>query len=251
MDATTDMDTANNRRTVIVTPRLILGAGLALFGLLLTLDRLDLVDARYALRFWPVIIIAIGVLQYRNAPGSYRGTRSVNGLIWIVIGSWLLLNSLRLLRVGIWDLFWPLVLIGVGVSLVMQTLRRAESAAAPGVADERLSVFAVLSGGKRTIVGPFNGGEITGFMGGSHIDLRQATIPPGGVARLEVFAVMSGCDLVVPTTWIVSTPAVVLLGGIEDKRLPAIPEATAGPKAAPPQLIVSGFVMMGGVMIKS
>src|SRR6478672_10367710 len=133
------MDTANNRPTVIVTPRLILGAGLALFGLLLTLDRLDLVEARYALRFWPVIIIAIGVLQYRNSSGPLRGTRSVNGLIWIFIGSWLLLNSLRILRVGIWDLFWPLVLIAVGVSLVMQTLRRADAAAnGGGVADERL-----------------------------------------------------------------------------------------------------------------
>src|SRR5690242_3315393 len=108
------MDTANNRPTVLVTPRLVVGLGLALFGLLLTLDRLDLIDARYALRFWPVILIAIGVLRYRNPPGAQR--RSVNGLIWIVIGSWLLLNSLRILRVGIWDLFWPMVLIAVGVS---------------------------------------------------------------------------------------------------------------------------------------
>jgi len=241
------MDTANNRPTVIVTPRLILGAGLALFGLLLTLDRLGLVDARYGLRLWPVIIIAIGVLQYRNQ--AARGGRSVNGLIWIFIGSWLLLNSLRIVRVGFWELFWPLVLIGVGVSLVMQTLRRSDPAA--GADDARLSVFAVLSGGKRTIVGPFRGGEITGFMGGSQIDLRQATIPAGETVRLEVFAVMSGCDLIVPSAWIISTPAIVVLGGIEDKRLPAIPEAGAGPRTAPPQLILSGFVMMGGIIIKS
>src|ERR1700757_4739831 len=110
MGATTEMDTANHRPTVTVTPRLILGAGLALFGLLLTLDRVGLVDARYALRFWPLIIIAIGVMQYRNQ--AARGVRSVNGLIWVFIGSWLLLNSLRVIRVGIWDLFWPLVLIG-------------------------------------------------------------------------------------------------------------------------------------------
>jgi len=245
------MDTANNRPKVIVTPRLVLGMGLALFGLLLTLDRLQLIDASLALRCWPVILIAIGVLQYRNAGGAYRGARSANGLIWIVIGSWLLLNSLRILRVGIWDLFWPLVLIAVGVSLVMQTLRRADATASAGPGDDRLSIFAVLSGGRRTIVGPFRGGEITGFMGGSQIDLRQATIPPGETARLEVFAVMSGCDLIVPSGWIVTTPAVVVLGGIEDKRLPAIPEASAVTRPSPPQLILSGFVMMGGITIKS
>jgi hypothetical protein len=243
------MDTANNRPTVVITPRLVLGAGLALFGLLLTLDRLGLVEARYALRFWPVILIVVGVLQYRNPPAALRGARGVHGLIWIVIGSWLLLNSLRILRVGIWELFWPLVLIAVGVSLVMQTLRRSDPAIAGD--DDRLSVFAVLSGGKRSIVGPFRGGEITGFMGGTHLDLRQATIPAGEAARLEVIAVMSGCDLVVPSNWIVTTPAVVVLGGIEDKRLPAIPEATAAPRPAPPQLILSGFVMMGGISIRS
>jgi Domain of unknown function (DUF5668) len=243
------MDTANHRRTVLATPRLVIGLGLALFGLLLTLDRLGLLDARYALRFWPVILIAVGVLHYRNPPGLQRGGRSINGLIWIVIGSWLLLNSLRILRVGIWDLFWPMVLIAVGVSLVMQTLRRSNPASVSD--EERLSVFAVLSGGKRTIVGPFRGGEITGFMGGSQIDLRQATIPPGETARLEVFAVMSGCDLIVPSSWIVTTPAVVVLGGIEDKRLPAIPEASATSRTPPPQLILSGFIMMGGITIKS
>jgi hypothetical protein len=244
------MDTANNRPRVLVTPRLIVGVGLATFGLVLTLDRLGLVEADILLRFWPVILIAIGVLQYRNAPAPHAGARSVNGVIWIVIGVWLLLNSLRILHVGFWELFWPLVLIVIGVNLVMQTLRRSEAVAA-GVADERLSVFAVLSGGKRTIVGPFRGGEITGFMGGTQIDLRQATIPPGEAVRLEVFAVMSGCDLVVPSSWIVSTPAVVLLGGIEDKRLPALPEASAAPRTPPPQLILSGFLMMGGITIKS
>jgi LiaF transmembrane domain len=243
------MDTANNRPTVHATPRLVIGLGLALFGLLLTLDRLELVDARVALRFWPVILIAIGVLQYRNPPGPHRGARSVNGLIWIVIGSWLLLNSLRILRVGIWDLFWPLVLITVGVSLVMQTLRRSDPTIASG--EDRLSVFAIMSGGKRSIVGPFRGGEITGFMGGTQVDLRQAIIPAGETARLEVFAVMSGCELIVPSSWTVTTPAVVLLGGIEDKRLPPIPEASGAPRTAPPQLILSGFVMMGGIGIKN
>src|SRR5438067_1776410 len=121
------MDTANNQPKVMITPRLVLGVGLAVFGLILTLDRLQLVDAHLVLRFWPVVLIAIGVQQYLNpAAGRHHGARSVNGLILIAIGAWLLLNSLRIVRVGIWDLFWPLVLIVVGVSLVMQTLRRRD-----------------------------------------------------------------------------------------------------------------------------
>jgi hypothetical protein len=87
-------------------------------------------------------------------------------------------------------------------------------------------------------------------MGGSQIDLRQATIPGGDAATLDVLAVMSGCDVVVPGDWIVSTPAVVVMGGIEDKRLPLIQDTGAG-RIAAPRLIITGFIIMGGITIKS
>jgi hypothetical protein len=238
------MDTANNQPKVMITPRLVLGIGLAAFGLILTLDRLHLVDARVALRFWPVLLIAIGVQQYFNpGAGRHQGVRSGNGLIWIVIGGWLLLNSLRIVRVGIWELFWPLVLIVVGVSLVMQTWRRSD---APANVDDRLSIFAVLGGGRRSIAGPFRGGEITAFMGGGQIDLRQATIPDGEAA-INIVAVMGGFEVITPPDWVVSTPIVPVLGGIEDKRLPQLPQAAG---ARPPRLILRGFVMMGGITIR-
>src|SRR4051794_33657430 len=102
------METIDNRSTVRFTPRLILGASLALFGVILMLDRLHVVNADVVLRFWPVILIAIGVQQYLSPPAPSRhGVRSVNGLVLIAIGAWLLLNSLHLVRVAIWDLFWP------------------------------------------------------------------------------------------------------------------------------------------------
>jgi hypothetical protein len=47
-----------------------------------------------------------------------------NGVIVMIIGGWLLLNTLG--SAGrLWELFWPIVLIGIGTMLVMQTLRRA------------------------------------------------------------------------------------------------------------------------------
>ena len=96
----------------------------------------------------------------------------------------------------------------------------------------------MLSGVKRTsTVARFRGGEITLFMGGGHIDLRQATIPRGEEAVLDIFGVMGGCEIAVPESWTIATPIVPVMGGVEDKRLPPLPTAVdacrrPGPAAA-------------------
>ena len=94
----------------------------------------------------------------------------------------------------------------------------------------------MLSGVKRTSLSTrFRGGEVTAFMGGGQIDLRQATIPPGEEAVLEIFIVMGGCEIFVPPSWTVATPIVPIMGGVDDKRLPPLPggvEMAAGRRRA-------------------
>ena len=108
-------------RESLFSPRLILGLGVALFGVILMLDRLDVVDAGSLLRFWPLILIAVGLQQFLNPREHVGGRRvPVSGIIWIAIGGFLLLNSFGLLRVSIWQLFWPAVLIAFGVRLMMR-----------------------------------------------------------------------------------------------------------------------------------
>jgi len=247
-------------RESLFSPRLILGLGVALFGVILMLDRLDVVDAGSLLRFWPLILIAVGLQQFLNPREHVGGRRvPVSGIIWIAIGGFLLLNSFGLLRVSIWQLFWPAVLIAFGVRLMMRPgLRsRRESAATGGIAtgSDIGTVFAVLGGTKRVSAAqPFSGAEVTTFMGGAMIDLRQAILAPGEEAVLDVFTVMGGCDLLIPPHWVVSAPIVAVMGGIDDKRLvsrPSVIEETNRSSAAPPRLVVSGFVMMGGVTIRS
>jgi len=248
-------------RESVFSPRLLLGLGVAIFGVVLMLDRLDLVDAGSVLRFWPLILIAIGLQQFFNPREHVGGRRvPVNGIIWMAIGTLLLLNSFDLLHVSIWRLFWPAVLIALGVRLMMRPgLRTRYASAAPDAGTAASSdigtVFAVLGGTKRVAAPqPFSGAEVTTFMGGAMLDLRQALLSPGAEAVLDVFAVMGGCELLVPPHWVVSAPIVAIMGGVDDKRLVSrrsvIEEATAA-SAAPPRLVVSGFVMMGGVTILS
>ena len=51
----------DNRQSI--TPRLLGGIGLMLFGVVMLIDRAGLMDAGRVLRFWPLVLIAIGVQQ--------------------------------------------------------------------------------------------------------------------------------------------------------------------------------------------
>lgn len=232
-----------------VTPQLVIGVFIVALGVLLMLDRLDVLTiAARLLRFWPVglMVLGVSILARRDdAHGRFWG------FFWIVVGAWLLLNTLGLVRVGIWELFWPIVLILIGVSLIRQTMRRGSGRAQAGATGTGNQV-AVLSESKHIARGgeTFRGAGMTSIMGGCFLDLRQAAMAPGEEAVVDVFAVMGGHEIVVPAAWTVVPEVVSVLAGVEDKRLPALvdPSATSAP---PPRLVVRGFLLMSGLTLKS
>src|SRR5262245_41170360 len=220
-ESTMSMDHNEIERSNLMTPRLIIGLAIALFGVVLVLDRLNLVSADQVLQWWPVVIVAVGGLLFTQ---SRRVGGGVNGVIVMIIGGWLLLNSIGILRVRFWEMFWPMVLVGIGAMLVMQALGRRTRESLAANRDDTLNGFAVMGGVKRISTAErFRGGEITALMGGAQIDLRQAIIPPGEEAALDVFVVMGGGEIWVPPSWTVVTTLVPVMGGIDDKRLPPLP----------------------------
>ena len=80
-------------------------------------------------------------------------------------------------------------------------------------------------------------------MGGCEIDLRQASIEPGTEAVIDVFALWGGIEIKVPDDWTVVTRVTPLMGGVEDK--------TRVPQTTDKRLVVNGFVVMGGVVVKN
>jgi hypothetical protein len=233
-----------------ITPQLIVGVGIMMLGLLLMLDRLDVLGvAARLVRFWPVALIALGASMIVR-----RGDRHGRfwGITWIAVGSWLLLNILGLIRVGIWELFWPAVLILIGVNLIRQTMRRTAAAAENGTSGTG-SLFAILSESKRIARAGevFRGAGMTAFMGGCMLDLRQATIAPGDEAVVDVFGIMSGHEIIVPAGWTVVPDVVPVMAGVEDKRLPIPVDTSMPPAAAPPRLVIRGFLLMAGLTLRS
>ena len=224
---------------VRITSQLVLGIAIAVVGVLFTLDNLHILHAREYLRYWPVALIAIGLVhvsQARTAAGT------VDGAIWILAGAILLGNRLGFIDANIWS-FWPLILVLVGARIVWQTMD-TNRAADRGDASATVSAIAVMGGFERHITShEFRGGEITAFMGGGQLDLRDA-LPAGGQAVINIFAMMGGFEIIVPETWRVVSEVTPFMGGIEDKS-----RSSTNPSA--PCLVLRGFVMMGGVTLKN
>ena len=90
-----------------ITGQLILGLAIAVAGVLFTLDNLHVLDARDFLRYWPIVLVAIGVVHISQA-STPAGT--LGGSIWILVGALLLANRMGFLHTNVWNL-WPLLLV--------------------------------------------------------------------------------------------------------------------------------------------
>jgi cell wall-active antibiotic response 4TMS protein YvqF len=223
-----------------VSGRLIFGLIVMTLGVLWTLDNLGIVESDQVIRWWPVVVIAIGASKL---VGFATRRHLVWGVTFVIAGFLLLAGQLGLSHFGFEDL-WPLILIVLGIQLVTRAFRGPMSTQASADPMARLSTFAVWSGIERKPASQeFQGGDVSAVMGGARIDLRGAKpIPEGAV--LDLFVWWGGVELTIPEHWKVVNETNVLMGGIEDKT-----------KVAPPDgrdvLILRGLVVMGGIELKN
>ena len=221
-----------------IASQLLMGLLVIVVGVLFTLENLGALDAQDFVRYWPVALIAVGALKLWQSQG---GGGTFAGLLFILGGTWLLLESLEIVTVRLRDL-WPMLLVLVGASMVWRGMYgRQERAGTDSTAT--VSAVALLGGINRGNNSPaFRGGDLTAVMGGCVIDLRQAAID--GEAVLDVFVMWGGIEIRVPENWSVSGRVIPILGGYEDKTRP--PQG-----ATTHRLVVRGFAIMSGIEIKN
>lgn len=214
----------------------MLGILVVALAVLLLLDNAGLFDFGVVARWWPVLLIVPGLLQFVWSRGA--ASRLV-GAALAAVGGLLLYASVQPEAMSmreVWGYVWPSLLLVVGVALLVHGRR-----AGADEDEDRVTGFVMMSGQKvHATSAAFRGGELSAIMGGFELDLRDARMD-GPEAVLELFAVMGGLELRIPPDWALESRVVCLMGGIQD-------ETRAGPDARH-VLRLDGFVMMGGIEI--
>ncbi len=235
-----------NNKPSIISPQFILGLIIIAVGIVFMLDNMDIIYAGDFLRFWPVLLIIFGVAKVSL---SSKNPGQIFGWILILIGSLKLLDVMDFINFRIWD-WWPIIFIIIGLNFLRGSWNRSRNASANisgeslNDSDSYIKNIAMLSGVKRKITSKdFRGGELTAFMGGCEIDLREAEMKESE-ATLDVVAVWGGIEIRVPMGWSVSVKATPIMGGVEDGTYPSKDGTTK-------RLVITGNIVMGGVEIKN
>lgn len=235
-----------------LTPGLILVG----IGALFLLGNLGLVHVSTWLAYWPVILIALGMVKLVD---SVTPAGRVLGGILLGVGGLILAGNLGFLQFRVEDL-WPLILIGAGLMLLWQRLQGG-----PSTWDRRyrsrwwmherfdhgvpfggaLQDFAIFSGSRRVVTDQdFKGGRIHCMFGGINLDLTQANMT-GATAVLVISALWGGAQVRIPANWNLEIRAGGVFGGFSDQTVHPAP----GPDVK--HLIVRGAAVFGGVSFKN
>lgn len=243
---------------------LIGGIVVLTIGVLFLLRNFDFLspEMHHYIFSWKTLLIGIGILNLVFAHNK------VAGFILIAIGTFFWLPEWFDLSVRAGQLFWPLVIIGVGIMLLFRRNndfepprhRRSDSQdptssrhkdipnAYPSD-DEYVDDVAIFSGSHKIINSQnFRGGKMTAIFGGSELNLTRAQMAPGRNI-LNVFFMFGGSEIQVPPNWKIVIEATPIFGGFSDKR--RVFNNIDVQESADSVLIIRGVVLFGGAEIKS
>ncbi len=216
--------------------RTALGLVLIAVGLVFTLDSAGVLRTDGLARWWPLLLIGVGIVKVRQPRED--GQRAA-GVAFLLLGGLLQLTSILTFGSS-----WTLLLVGVGLFLLWQGVEGPRAEAATVSESPYLSDMALIGYLKRSHQSAdFRGGSITAVMGGVELDLRKAVLT-SGTAYVDVVAFWGGIEIKVPAGWTVDARVVPVMGAFENKV--DSPSVSGGPR-----LVLRGHAIMGAVVIGS
>lgn len=229
------------------------GVSILLFGSLLLLDRMDMVEFPRWLFSWKVLLIAIGLVI-----GINKKFEGIGWLVLILVGLFFLLDDIPGFPYDFDEYAFPIGIMIVGFFMVSRALwgfgsktsrkavwdrQRGDEGQASG--EDYFNLTTIFGSNKRRIFSKkFKGGEATCIFGGADIDLSQADME--GTVVIDLVQLFGGAKLIVPSNWELKSDMTVILGGVDDKRTMP-PQAVSSGK----RLVLTGVAMFGGIEIRS
>lgn len=214
--------------------RYVIGISLVVVGVLYLIAAGSDLDAGGTVaRWWPLVLVGLGVAQYGIDHSSKLGSA-----VLIVFGVLLLGFTTGLVEGSVWSVLWPSAVILAGIGVMLPRLERNPEA----TGNTAFGFSALGSRVLRSRSQAFEGGELTVILGNLVLDLTEAQLAAG--AKISVTAVLGGCDILVPDGWDVRLGGVPVLGGWDDTT-------RRGPtNTGAPVLTVRAVAVLAGIEVR-
>ena len=226
--------------------RAFFGITIAALGGVLLLRNLEIIKFDSWNVFWGTVwavgLILAGLTTIVN---SRKMLTRAWGLLLMATGVSIGLNAYGVIDVSIWKLFWPVVLIAIGLVMIFsigsgERKQSKKSAAINSDNNGDNEKVAIFYGEESRVKGDYTGGSVTAIFGGVELDLRQAKIKDGAV--IDVFTFCGGVSISLPDDVIVKNEVRGILGGSEDK--------TVSKSSAKKTIYLRGECVLGGLEVK-
>ncbi|RKY54113.1 MAG: hypothetical protein DRP93_05515 [Candidatus Neomarinimicrobiota bacterium] len=173
------------------------------------------------LKWWPMILVLIGLVTIFSPGGSWGG-----GIFLIFLGALFLLHSHGIYDIS--DLIWPAMLVMVGVIIWPRKYSRSKNNIS-GNSERSDTYFATnadhvfnintLFNSRREVIrdDSLAGGHGTAIFGNLDLDLRG--VNPKDNIYIEVTAIFGNVSIMVPFDWKIVKHGAPVFGKINDKRI--------------------------------
>lgn len=190
----------------------IMGIFLLVIGVLLGLDKLDLgFEIDYSITFWSFLAL-MGILMFVNDRKI-----TIMPSILVFVGIWNVLKDLDLITGSIFALFWPIILVIIGVNLIFERGLMSKIPANVQHNTNGVVYNGVFSGvEERLTTKDFKGLTANAVFGGVDLDLRDVEIIDN--VQIDVSALFGGVSLTLPEKYNIELVSPMnLFGGTENK----------------------------------
>jgi len=217
-------------------------------GLLIIAKRTEFIsyETFHMIFNWQVLLISIGVISI-----SKNKENNIGGYIIILIGTIFLIPEFIDINYNTRELFFPAILIGVGIIILFKGLdkfpHKAHRRFNKGDINDldTINDNLIFGGGEYHITSNnFKGGSINAIFGGGKYNFRNSQLAEG-IQILEVNLIFGGLDIQIPEDWDIKLEVTSILGGFSNKTYSH--NTNINPKG---QLIIKGSAIFGGGEIK-